>query len=440
MAPSLLLMKFDNRGLAVTTESDEAIRAIDHYAHELLALGTDTAAVQSAADAHPDCAMLQACCASTFLYSQTTVGARQASPYLARAETRLADLTEREQVFIKAVKAGCAGDFESALALYEQIAERWPRDMVAAKLAEFHFFETGLAQRQLEVMRKAAAANPDVSHVLAMHAFALELNGARDRADQVARAALAIDPNTMWAQHCRAHVFAGQSRIAEGIAAMEQYAPSWQKFSHYTVAHNWFHLATLYLSELRFDAVRNAYRKYIWGFSPDAVVEHTDSILLLWYLELAGGRVDAEWRVIAPHIRANAHDTLFPFLNCIYLYALARAGEMKEAASALAGMERHAEKQTGALAHVWKDVGVPLARGCVAFAAGDYDRAVALLQPILADVPCGGGSDEQRGVFAESHLVSLIKAGRKTEARAALADHINDRPETALERHWAESI
>jgi len=433
-------MKFDSRGLAVTTDSNEAIHAIDHYAHELLALGTEVAAVQAAADANPDCATLQACCASTFLYSQTTASAKQAAPYLARAETRLGDLTEREQVFINVVKAGFAGDFEGALVLYEQIADRWPRDMVAAKLAEFHFFETGLAARQLDVMHKAAAANPDVSHVLAMHAFALELNAERDRADDVARAALAIDPYTMWAQHCRAHVFAGQSRIAEGIVATEQYAPSWQKFSHYTVAHNWFHLATLYLSELRFDDVRNAYRKYIWGNSPDAVVEHTDSILLLWYLELAGGKVDAEWRAIAPHIRANAHDTLFPFLNCIYLYALTRAGETSEAASALAGMQRHAEKQTGSLAHVWKDIGLPLARGCVAFASGDYDRASALLEPILADVPCVGGSDEQRGVFAESHLVSLIRAGRKAEARAALNDRINGRPETTLERRWAELI
>ena len=433
-------MKFDSRGLEVSTESDDAVHAIDHYAYELLSLGTDAAAVQAAADANPECAMLQACCASMFLYSQTTAGAKQALPYLARAETRLGDLTEREQVFIKAVKAGCAGDFEGALTLYEQIADRWPRDMLAAKLAEFHFFETGLAARQLEVMRKAAAANPDVSHVLAMHAFALELNAERERADEVARSALAIDPDTMWAQHCRAHVFAGQSRIAEGIAAIEQYAPSWQKFSHYTVAHNWFHLATLYLSDLRFDDVRNAYRKYIWGYSPNAVVEQTDAILLLWYFELAGEKVDAEWRAIAPHIRANAHDTLFPFLNCIYLYALTRAGESGEAGLALDGMERHAEKQTGNLAHVWNDVGVPLARGCVAFASGDYDRASAILQPILNDVPCVGGSDEQRGVFAESHLVSLIRAGRRAEARTALSEHIARRPETAVERRWAGMI
>jgi tetratricopeptide (TPR) repeat protein len=433
-------MKFDSRGLEVSTGSDDAIRAIDHYAHELLSLGTDAAAVQAAADANPDCAMLQACCASTFLYSQTTAGSKKAAPYLARAEIRFGDLTEREQMFINAVKAGCTGDFEGALALYERIIDRWPRDILAAKLAEFHFFETGLASRQLEVMRKAAAANPDVSHVLAMHAFALELNAERERADDVARAALAIDPSTMWAQHCRAHVFAGQSRIAEGIAVVEQYAPSWNKFSHYTVGHNWFHLATLYLSDLRFDDVRNAYRKYIWRYSPGAVVEQTDAILLLWYLELAGEKVDAEWRAIAPHIRTNARDTLFPFLNCIYLYALTRAGETKEVASALDGMTRHAEKQTGGRAHVWNDIGVPLARGCVAFASGEYDRASELLQPILNDVPCVGGSDEQRGVFAESHLVSLIRAGRKAEARAALGEHIARRPETALERRWAELI
>ena len=433
-------MKHDSRGLAVTTDSDSVIRAIDHYAHELVSLGSNSALVRYAADANPGCAMLQAYAASMFLYSQTTADAKKAAPYLARARERLGDLTEREQVFIRAVDAGCAGDFESALKHYETIADRWPRDMVAAKIAEFHFFETGLAERQLELMRKAAAASADISHVLAMHAFALELNGDCERADEVALQALAIDRDSMWAQHCRAHVFAGRSLIAEGINVMEEYAPSWQQYSHYVVSHNWFHLATLYLAELRFDAVRDAYRKYIWGVTPDAVVEHTDAILLLWYIELAGGKVDSEWREIAPHIRAGARDHLFPFLNCIYLYALARAGESKEVEAALAEMERHAEQQSGELRHIWKEVGVALAKGSIAFADGDYDRAADLLGPVLHDVACGGGSDEQRGVFIESHLVALIRAGRKAEARRTLTGHIASRPETPLEHRWASWI
>ncbi len=433
-------MKYDSRGLPVTTDSDAVVRAINSYAHELVSLGSGSSMVRAAADSNPECALLQAYAASMFLYSQTTADAQNAAPYLARAIERQGDLTEREQVFIRAVNAGCAGDFEAALQLYEAIAERWPRDIVAAKIAEFHFFETGLTHRQLGVMSKVAAANPDISHVLAMHAFALELNGDCDRAETVALQALAINPDSMWAQHCRAHVFAGQGRIADGIAAMEEYAPSWDRYSHYVVSHNWFHLSTLYLSELRFDEVSSAYRKYIWGFMPNAVVEQTDAILLLWYVELAGGKADSEWREIAPYIRANARDHLFPFLNCIYLYALARAGEADEVAIALEEMERHAQHQSGELAHIWHRVGVPIAKGSIAFANGDYDRAADLLGPILSEVACGGGSDEQRGVFVESHLVALIRAGRKDEARRALNSYIADRPETPLQRRWSSWI
>lgn len=438
--PQEASMKFDSRGLAVTTDSDAVVRALDSYANELVSLGSNSGLVRAAADANPGCALLQACAASIFLYSQTTADAKKAAPYLARAIERLDDLTEREQVFIQAVDAGCAGDFESALSLYETIADQWPRDILAAKIAEFHFFETGLAKRQLDLMAKAAAANPVNSHVLAMHAFALELNGNRERADEVALKALELDYYTMWAQHCRAHVFAGQSRIAEGIAAVERYAPSWQRYSHYVIAHNTFHLATLYLADLRFDAVASAFRDHIWGVTPNAVVEQTDAILLLWYLELAGGKVDSEWREIAPHIRGYARDHLFPFLNCIYLYALARAGEAATVNIALAEMERHADLQTGELARIWLEVGVPLAKGSIAFANGDYDRAADLLGPVIGQEACGGGSDEQRAVFIESYVVSLIRAGRKPEARAVLNDYIGDRPVTPVQQRWLSWI
>jgi hypothetical protein len=50
------------------------------------------------------------------------------------------------------------------------------------------------------------------------------------------------------------------------------------------------------------------------------------------------------------------------------------------------------------------------------------------------------GSDEQRGVFAESHLVSLIRGERWEEARTALSEHMTRRPMTAVERRWAAMI
>src|SRR5262249_28058524 len=114
--------------------------------------------------------------------------------------------------------------------------------------------------------------------------FALELNGLRDRAEEVALAALQQDPHTLWAQHCLAHVYAGQSRIDEGIGALTRFAPDWKQFGTlYIQAHNQFHLATLHLARLELDKVLDIYRRHIWGFQPDMVVEHTDAILLLWY-------------------------------------------------------------------------------------------------------------------------------------------------------------
>jgi tetratricopeptide (TPR) repeat protein len=436
-----IVKKLTERGIEVTNASDEAIGALNSYTRELLALGNGVNAITAAARAMPECPMLQACAASAFLYTQSLAEAAGAARYLARAEARLDDVTERERIFIASVRAGLAGDFETALAGYEQIVDRWPHDTLAAKLAEFHFFETGAADRQLRVMSKAAEANPDVSHVLAMHAFALELNQRRADAERVANAALAIDPLTMWAQHCLAHVWSGDSRVDEGIAAMRGFAPTWKDFSHYTVAHNSFHLGALLLDNRDFDSVRALYRENIWGFERDAVVELTDAILLLWYVELAGGRLDGEWREIASHARKRAHEHVFPFLKAIFLYALARAGERDTVAEEIARLKVHADAQSGGHQKVWREIGLPLVEGSVAFAYGDYDRAAATLAPILPEVACAGGSDEQRGVFIQSHIVSLVKsAGDRERAQRAIHDYIAGRPVTPLERFWLAEI
>jgi tetratricopeptide (TPR) repeat protein len=429
-------MKLDSRGLEVTTDSNDAIAAIDRYTNAALSLTAGMDEIVALADTMAECAMLQACAASLYVYSQSSTQARGALPYLARAGQRMGDLTERERIFIAGLEAGCAGDFERALAYHEQIAERWPRDLLAAKVAEFHFFETGECERQLRFMEKIAPANSDSSHAQAMYAFALELNGQRERAEQVARDALRMDPLAMWAQHCLAHVYGGQSRVADGIAAMEGWAPGWARFGQYIQSHNWFHLATFYRARLDFDRVMAAYRGHIWGFQPDMVVEHTDAILMLWYVELAGGDCGPAWREIAPHICAKAHEQVFPFLTTIYLYALERAGESAEVDRALDEMARHAERQTGWYARVWKEIGLAEARGSVAFARGDYDRAAELLGPALADIAIGGGSDEQRGVFSESHFMSLIRAGRKEEAERALQAYTQGRAAAPLHRWW----
>ena len=433
-------MKLDSRGLAVTTDSDRAIAAVNHFADAAVSLKPGITDITAAARREPECAMLQICAAVLHALSQSNLEARRGFRYLELARQRSADLNDREQIFIDAVAAGCDGDFDRAIGAYQHIIERWPRDILAAKLAEFHCFETGDAGRQLEIMEKMAGANGDSPNALAMYAFALELNGQRERAEQFSRAALGQDPESMWAQHCLAHVYGEQARVREGIATLENYAPGWRSFGQYIQSHNWFHLATLYLMRLDFDRALDAYRRHIWGFQPDEIVEHTDAILLLWYVELAGGKVQERWRQIAPHIRAKAHEQVFPFLTTTYLYALERAGESAEVDGALAEMEEYARRQTGRAAYVWNEIGLNQARGSVAFARGDYERAAAMLGGALGDVACGGGSDEQRAVFTQSHFVSLCRAGLTQQAQHALHDYLAGRSSTALFQRWRAEI
>jgi tetratricopeptide (TPR) repeat protein len=427
----------DARGLEVSTASDSAISAIDRFAFDLVSLGGDPTAVRKAARAEPECAMLQAYGAALNASAQSSAEAEKARPLLSRARENFARLTERERLFIEAIDAGCEGDFARALARYEEIAGRWPTDIVAAKLAEFHFFETGEAERQLRFMASIEANNRDQPHVLAMYAFAMELNGLRAQAEAVSWRALEIDPNTMWAQHCLAHVYSGDFRIDEGIAAMEDFAPTWKAFGPYIQAHNWFHLGVLYLGKLEYDRARAAFRSHIWGITPDLVVEQTDAILLLWYLELAGADIDiAAWKEIAPHVKRGAIEHVFPFLNAICIYALGRAGEHELAHEAVARMEDFARSQSGPAADLWFRVGLPQARACLAFAEGDWKRAARLFETILPDIARGGGSDEQRGVFSQSYLLSLIHGGERAGARRTLDSWIGSRAPIPLEQHW----
>src|SRR5262249_25645420 len=145
-------MRSDSRGLDVTTDSYQALAAINSFIDAAVSLKPGLADITAAARREPECAMLQVYAAALHVLSQSSREARKGMRYLELARRRSADLDERERIFIDAGAAGCDGDLDRAVTIYAQIIERWPRDLLAAKLAEFHCFETGDAGRQLEIM------------------------------------------------------------------------------------------------------------------------------------------------------------------------------------------------------------------------------------------------------------------------------------------------
>ncbi len=427
----------DARGLAVSGADSAALAAVDSFVSELLGNGAGAPAVMQAAESHPRCPMLQAYSASLYAFAQSPSGAAPGKDWLDRARACADAANDRELAFIDAVEAGLNGDLEAAVDRHEAISERWPRETISAKLAEFHLFETGDCARQRRIMRRFAEANRDDSDVLAMHAFSHELNADADEAERVATEALRLDPDTPWAEHCLAHVYGRRGETEKGLAALSAWAPRWETKSQYIRSHNNFHLASLHLARREFEVPVALLGERIWGFAPDTVVEHTDAILLLWYLELAGVSVDAApWADIAAHIETNSREHVFPFLSVIYLFALVRAGAAGEAAQVMAEFERFADGRTGRAREVWRTVGSGLARATLAYAEGRWDEAADGFAPLLERSGEGGGSDEQRGVFDQSYLLSLINAKRRDDARGWLHEKIGSREPSPLERHW----
>ncbi|MGH8225320.1 MAG: hypothetical protein ACRER1_04080 [Gammaproteobacteria bacterium] len=429
------MIHHDARGLAVTGATPEIIAGLDRFVGELLGLGRGAPDICELATAHPDCPLAQAYAASLYAFAQSPQLAAEGRGWLARARAAADSASEHELAFIAAVEAGVAGDLETAITAHERIAARWPQETVSAKLAEFHLFETGDALRQREIMGVFAAANPRDADVLSMQGFAQELNSEADEAERLALAALELKADTPWAEHCLAHVYARRGEIARGIAAFSEWAPRWEAKNQYIRSHNGFHLATLHLAQCEFAPVREIYRRSIWGFQPDTVVEHTDAILLLWYLELAGAAEAAPWREIAPHVVARSGEQVFPFLSILYLFALTRAGAAAEAARAYAAFERYADARSDRPREVWHTVGLGLARAVLAYAQGKWSEAAEEFAPLLERSGEGGGSDEQRGVFAESYFVSLVRGGERERAREYLYASIGAHEPTPLQRH-----
>jgi len=430
-------MTHDRNGHEISNAGADLARELDEFATEFLAARDGAARIFDLARDHPGCALAQAYAAAMTLYSQSRAEIdRTARPLLERASALSAGLTARESLLVDALLAWVRDDVQTAIALHERIAADWPRDLVAAKLAEFLFYVAPDYRRHLRFMERIAAANADEPAFLAMHAFALELCREDERAEATARRAIELEKRTPWAHHALAHLLLNQRRIEEGTALLRELAPTWDGNTNATRCHNWWHVALLHLAEDDVEGALRIYRDRVAGHEPESVLEHVDAISLLWRIELAGHRRDDEWRALAPHLVERAQEQIFPFLNAHYVYALTRAGWTDAVDEALARLRAYAFRQTGAGARVFRDVGLPLVNACAAYAAGEAARCTVLLEPILPEIACVGGSDAQNDLFRQTYVVALLDSGRQAEARRRLNARLAGHTPTPVEQVW----
>lgn len=407
----------DSQGLAVTTNSPEAIAAIDCFFVQSLSYGNNALVILKGIEADPDCVMANAQAATYYLSLESDLSFRQAVPYLQAAKKYLPEANEREQLYVRAIDAWATGDTELAIAYHEEIAEKFPRDLLSIQMGQYHYFYQGNKEGLLHIAERVLPDNRENYYLQGMIAFGLEQCHRLQEAEDWGRRATAMNRHNPWAHHAVAHVMETQGRLDEGIAWMESLKDTWENCNSMLYTHNWWHIALYYLEKEDIQKVLSLYDQYIWGRAwQESSKDQVGAISLLLRLELRGVEVGNRWPEIAAYLVSRIHEHALPFQDLHYVYALSRAGQDELVTEMLLSMQAYAKTVKSYIQQVWIEVAVPAAKGMVAHARGDWQRAIAQLRPTLPRLHEIGGSHAQRDLFEQVYLDAWLRAEQNQEA------------------------
>ena len=227
--------------------------------------------------------------------------------------------------------------------------------------------------------------NPLASFVLGLYAFGLEETGDLERAEDFGREALARNPRDAWATHALAHVMETANRHEEGVAFLTSTRTDWTH-AHFMAHHNGWHLALFLIEQGRFDEVLADYDRFTAPkLADDATLDRIDAASLLWRLELAGVDVGDRWAPVADKWMAHVDDHVLAFNDLHCAFAAARSPDPDHAMRLSRSLDDYERVGSGDNRQVTSEVGRRLIDGALAFASGDYARAVEAILPVRKD-------------------------------------------------------
>jgi pentatricopeptide repeat protein len=444
-------MKTDARGLALSTDSEEAAQALDSVVDSYLNYRTDvTKHVGRMLKADPGFALGHVVKGYFMLLMGNRAYLPAAAEALAQAEAGAAAATTREKLHVEALRCWLSGKLDGALAAWEAVLALAPTDILTMRLAHFLYFWLGEAARMRDSAARARAGwsddLPGYGLVLGMHAFGLEEGGdAYAEAERLGRRAVELHPGDLWATHAVAHVLEMQGRHAEGVRWLEGLAPSWtgvNNFAH----HLWWHLALYRIEQGEADEALRLYDRDIRNLASPLLANHADFYLdmqnaaaLLWRLELMGLDVGDRWKELAEKSEARIGDHVLLFTVPHFMMALAASGRWPAAERVLTELREFAAEDSGTLAPIVAAVCLPACEAVLAYRRGEFDRAVERLAPARKQLWRIGGSHAQRDVFWQTLIDACLRGGRTEDARGFLQEALTGPSASPPRRFYVEA-
>jgi tetratricopeptide (TPR) repeat protein len=363
---------------------------------------------------------------------------------LRAAEAAIGGASERERRHLAAAKKWAKGETSRAILGWETILADHPTDALALRLAEDAYFLLGRSAAIRDCAERALPAwdraNPLASFILGLYAFGLEETGDLKRAEDVGREALALKPRDAWAAHALAHVMETANRHEEGVAFLASTRSDWTH-AHFMAHHNGWHLALFLIEQERFAEVLADYDRFTASkLADDATLDRVDAASLLWRLELAGVDVGDRWAQVAKTWMAHVDDHVLAFNDLHCAFAAARSPDPQHAIRLSRSLDDYERLGSGDNRQVTAEVGRRLIDGMLAFAGGDYARAVEAILPVRNDAVRIGGSHAQRDIVNLTLIAAAERSGQWSLAHALLGERVEIRPTPRTKGRYAQAL
>jgi tetratricopeptide (TPR) repeat protein len=438
-------MKQDERGLALSTDSTDAVVSFDRSVEHFLKFHADTMVLAGrAVAADPGFVMGHCLKAYLLLIAANPANRPQIDATLAAAHAGAANITPRERMHLAAADAWHRGSLDESFSIWGQILDAAPTDLLAFRISDTIWFRHGQTQPILEqvdrVTPRWSVDLPGYDCAQTIWAFAHEEVGDTKPAERAIDAALARDPTNYFAHHVKAHIMDTDCRAREGSDWLGSQVPHWS-LGNNLIHHLWWHRALLRLDLGEVDAVMASYDQDIRNFddpmtkaTPDHYVDLQNAAALLWRLEQLGLDVGDRWQELADKAEARigeaGHLLMVPHL----MLALVATGRDAAAARFVAALRELAADSSLWTAPAIADVVIPVCEAAQAHRRGDHARVVDLLAPRQAQIRLLGGSNAQRDMFFQMLIDAAVKADRRDVVSAMIAHETATRPAPPTQR------
>lgn len=310
------------------------------------------------------------------------------------------NLPQRERDNAEVVLLTIEGAPAKAYALAREHLKQYPRDAMVLAPCTGVFGLIGFSGRKgreqelRDLMEELAPHWGEDPFFLTQLAFARVETGDIEPARKTIERAMELDPRSAHGAHVKAHVHYEAGEKVAGLKFLQNWLPDYAKEGLLHCHLNW-HVA---LWQLELGDHEAAMRTYLKGVHPGAswgppLNVISDAASFLWRFELSGRLRDhGRWREVNEYGTTNFPSAGLAFADVHKALAYAASGD-ELALETLLGELRERAKAGKLLAG---PVVPALAEGFDAFARKDYVRALALLEPCMAQHERIGGSRAQR--------------------------------------------